>query len=285
MSKSILVTGENSYIGNSFVHYAKNKQKNYTIHKLSLRENKWMDEDFTKFDVIIHLAGIAHIKETPTNRQLYFDINKDLALKVARKAKKSGVKQFIFFSTMSVYGKRIGKIDSSTKENPNSAYGMSKLEAEKEMENLNTKNFKLVIIRPPMVYGPDCPGNYNALSLVSKKICMFPSFHNSRSMIFVDNLSELLINIIDKSANGKYFPQNKEYVCTSDMIEKIAEYHNMRVRRIDMFNRIIHKLNIGILHKIFGDLTYSKELSETDFNYQVVEFEESIILSEKGNVK
>src|SRR5699024_1194219 len=127
------------------------------------RDDKWKEIDLSVYDSILHVAGIAHQKETNENSSLYYDVNRDLAIEMAEKAKKKNVKQFIFLSTMSVYGVETGVIDENTRLNPKTHYGKSKKAAEDSIQKLETDEFKVAIVRPPMIYGKDCPGNYQRL--------------------------------------------------------------------------------------------------------------------------
>ena len=160
---------------------------------------------FSGYDSVFHVAGIAHIKETIKNRDLYFSVNRDLAYEVAKKAKEDGVRQFVFLSTMSVYGLNTGIIDNNTPEAPKNAYGRSKLEAEKLIRELEAANFQVAIIRPPMVYGKGAKGNYQRLSKFAQKSPIFPDYNNQRSMLYIDNLCEFVRLIIIHVSTGIFF--------------------------------------------------------------------------------
>ncbi|MDN6724070.1 MAG: NAD-dependent epimerase/dehydratase family protein, partial [Tetragenococcus halophilus] len=179
--KRILITGKNSYIGKSFEKWASQLNKVYQIDSISLRDGKWREYDFTPYNVVIHVAAIVHKKNV--REQLYYEINRDLAYEVANTAKKAGVEQFIFFSTMSVFGLDSGVIDSKTKLEPKTVYGKSKLEAEKEIIKLKDRQFLVAVVRPPMIYGPKAVGNYAKLSKLAKKTPIFPKVNNQRSML------------------------------------------------------------------------------------------------------
>src|SRR5699024_574338 len=128
--KKILITGVNSYVGNRFAEWVKQYPEEYEVDKISVRGGRWKKMDFSDYDSILHVAGIAHRKETIENKKLYYLVNRDLTNGIALKAKKEGVKQFIFLSSMSVYGLIEGVIDNSTPLKPKSHYGKSKLQAE-----------------------------------------------------------------------------------------------------------------------------------------------------------
>ena len=155
--KRILITAKHSYIGNSFAEWTNGK---YDIDFISCRTDEWKQSSFSVYDAILHVAGIAHIKESKDNIKLYYEVNRDLTIELAAKAKTDGVKQFIFLSSMSVYGIESGTINKDTPTNPKNNYGISKIEAENQIKLLENDHFKITIIRPPMVYGMGCKGNY-----------------------------------------------------------------------------------------------------------------------------
>lgn len=277
--KKILITGANSYIGSSFENYLnKNYNSCYQIDTLDMINESWKNVDFSSYDVIYHVAGIAHIKETKDNKDLYYKVNKDLAIEVAKKAKQENVKQFIFLSSMSVYGIEKGFITKDTTLNPKSNYAKSKLQAEEVLKSLQTKDFKICIIRPPMVYGKDCKGNFQSLIKFAKKLPIFPKVKNNRSMIYIDNLSEFVKLLIDNSEEGLFFPQNNEYSNTSYLVKLIGQSMNKKVRLFIGLGWLIKLSGLVIkkLTKAFGSLCYDMKLSEYKQNYALSSLEESI---------
>lgn len=283
--KSILITGENSYVGNAFDEWIKKKyEKKMKTEKISLRNNEWKKKDFSRYDAIVHVSGIVHQTETKKNIETYYKVNSDLTYSVAEKAKKSGVSHFIFISTLSVYGKNIGHIDQSTIPNPKSAYGKSKYEGENRLKELNSSSFNVQIVRPPMIYGENCPGNYKSLSLLSKLSPIFFDYDNQRSMIYIDNLNEFLYKSIENQSNGIYVPQNNNYLSTKEIFSEVRHTAQKKLILIKIFNPII-KFCIPyskVLQKIFGDLTFSLKDSTFEFNYTLIENKDSIKKTEKG---
>ena len=277
--KKILITGANSYIGSSFENYLnKNYNSCYQIDTLDMINESWKNFDFSSYDVIYHVAGIAHIKETKDNKDLYYKVNKDLAIEVAKKAKQENVKQFIFLSSMSVYGIEKGFITKDTTLNPKSNYAKSKLQAEEVLKSLQTKDFKICIISPPMVYGKDCKGNFQSLIKFAKKLPIFPKVKNNRSMIYIDNLSEFVKLLIDNSEEGLFFPQNNEYSNTSYLVKLLGQSMNKKVRLFIGLGWLIKLSGLVIkkLTKAFGSLCYDMKLSEYKQNYALSSLEESI---------
>jgi nucleoside-diphosphate-sugar epimerase len=282
--KRILITGQNSYVGSNIEEYLGIYPNSYSINTISLRNDSWKENDFSKYDVVIHVAGVAHIKETKENAHLYYEVNRDLAYEVAKKSKVENVKQFIFLSSMSVYGIDSGVIDENSPTEPKGNYGKSKLQAEKLITTLEDDVFKIVILRPPMIYGKECKGNYNRLSNLAVKIPIFPNIKNKRSMIFIDNLSEFVKCVIDNDDRGILYPQNNDYVETTKMVELIAKAHGKKLYKTRLFNPLIDLMrNNQTVNKVFGNLVYDKEFSKYN-NCQLnkfVGFEKSIRVTEE----
>lgn len=284
--KNILITGKNSYIGTSLENWLMREPDQYKVDTVDMKDGSWHEKDFSLYDVVFHVAGIAHVSSDPKMEDLYYKVNRDLTIEAAEKAKAEGVKQFIFMSSIIVYGdssssKRV--IDRNTVPTPSNFYGNSKLQAEEGIKHLETDDFKIVVLRPPMIYGKGSKGNYPKLSNLAQKIPVFPDIDNERSMLHIDNLCEFIKVMIDHEETGIYFPQNKEYVKTSELVRTIAEVHGKKIWMIGWMNWLIRLMfGIGIVNKVFGNLVYEKSMSDYDkANYRIRTFEESIELTEK----
>lgn len=274
--KNILITGNNSYIGTSLENWLMREPDQYKVDTVDMKDGSWKEKNFSQYDVVFHVAGIAHIKETSDNKDLYYKVNRDLAYKTAHKAKQDGVRQFIFLSSMSVYGIENGIINRDTPLKPNSAYGKSKIEAEELINELQEDSFTVATLRPPMVYGKGCRGNYPRLVGLALKTPIFPKVDNKRSMIYIDNLSEFVKQLVDNRSGGLFFPQNAEYVNTSEMVRLIAEAHGKKIVMTKLFNPLLRLLNISTVNKVFGDLVYDMSMSDYVSDYRVCGFGESI---------
>lgn len=276
--KKILITGANSYIGTSFEKYIKeNFPNDYVVDTVDMIDGTWREKDFSAYDSIFHVAGIAHQKEKKQNAELYYKVNRDLAIETAQKAKKDGVKQFIFLSSMSVYGMDTGIITKETVPNPKSNYGKSKLQAEEGINLFADDSFNVCILRPPMVYGKNCKGNFQTVVKIVKKCPVFPRIQNERSMIYIDNLNAFVKMCIDQILFGVYCPQNREYVKTMDMAKIIA--NKLCKKRyfsvvLGIGVRLI-KPFCSIAQKGFGTLKYVG-LEQFEYSYNLVCYEETI---------
>jgi len=287
--KRILITGKDSYIGTSFETWVRQWPDRYHVETIDLRENTWQEQSFSYFDVIYHVAAIVHVNEAAAEN--YFKVNRDLTFEVAKKARRDGVNHFIFLSTMGVYGTERGRITADTRVSPKTPYAKSKYEAERLLGDLANDAFAISILRPPLVYGNNCPGNYAKLIKLALKLPFFPDTNNERSMIFVDNLSEFVRLVIDYRVGGLLFPQNQEYVNVSECIGYVAKLHQKRVKTTKLFNAAVH---VGMmfsetLRKVFGTLTYDMSMSGgpntivegSFFDYNTCSFEESLESAER----
>lgn len=285
--KKILITGANSYIGTSFEKWVLQYPEKYSVDTIDMKEETWREKSFKGYDVVFHVAGIAHVSSNPRMKDLYYKVNRDLTIEAAKKAKAEGVKQFIFMSSIIVYGdSSIGRkiIDKNTLPNPSNFYGDSKLQAEKGIKSLESDSFKIVILRPPMIYGKGSKGNYPKLSKVARMLPIFPDFDNQRSMLHIDNLCEFVRHIIDNEESGLFFPQNREYVKTSEMVKLIAEVYGKKVRLTKLFNPIIilAARKFKLINKLFGNLAYEQSISKYKKDYQIRDLKNSIKLTENN---
>ena len=284
--KKILITGANSYIGVSFENHLKKWPDQYSVDTIDMQDQCWRDCNFSGYDTIYHVAGIAHSdsgKISDDRAKLYYAVNTDLALETARKAKADGVKQFIYMSSAIVYGNSapIGKNKVITKDTvpaPANSYGDSKLQAEHRLLPMQDNDFHVVILRPPMVYGRNSKGNYPILSKLAQTLPCFPVVRNQRSMIYIENLVEFVRLMIDNEEKGIFWPQNEEYTNTSEMVAMIAAAHGKKILLIPGFGWALKIMGrfTGLVDKAFGSLSYDKEISRYKVPYCKKTLAESI---------
>lgn len=284
--KRILITGANSYIGTSFEKYIKQWPDDYSIDTVDMLDDGWREKSFAGYDTVFHVAGIAHSDNGrigEEKQKLYYAVNTDLTVETAQKAKRDGVKQFVFMSSAIVYGDSapIGKektIDRYTPVSPANCYGDSKVRAEKGLISLEDENFNVVILRPPMIYGKGCKGNFVILQKIAHKLPFFPYVENNRSMLYVENLCEFIRLMIKNNENGIFWPQNSEYSNTSEIIQEIASINGKKIILLRGFTIILRFLSrlTKIVNKAFGNLCYEKSLSEYKENYQIFSLKDSI---------
>ena len=285
--KKILITGAGSYIGTSFENYINtNFPDEYTVDTVDMIGGGWKEKDFSPYDAVFHVAGIAHSdngKIAPEKEKLYYSVNTELTSAAAEKAKSDGVRQFIFMSSAIVYGNSapIGKtkiITADTPVSPANCYGDSKVQAEKRLKLLEDENFKVVILRPPMIYGKGSKGNYPLLAKLALKLPFFPRVQNERSMLYIENLCEFVRIMVENEESGTFFPQNSEYSNTSELVKMIAAAHGKKIKLVGGFTRLLKIMSCftGLVNKAFGNLTYEKSISEYKENYRVAGLYDSV---------
>lgn len=289
--KKILITGANSYIGVSVENYLMQWPECYHVDTVDMIGDGWKSTSFRDYDAVVHVAGLVHqpqSKNDPAQAEHYDRINHLLAVETARKAKAEGVRQFLFLSSASVYGLdapvgQVVMIDENTPLCPKDNYGISKLKAEEGLKELQDDQFKVAIMRPPMIYGKGCRGNYQTMAKLAQKLPVFPWVENQRSMLYMDNLAEFIRLLIEDVAEGIFCPQNNEYVNTSEMVSLIAHASGKNILMIHGFTWAIKMLRplTGMADKAFGSLCYDYALSRYHKNYCVKNFQESILETEQ----
>lgn len=285
--KNVLITGSNSFIGTSFEKYINDSfSSDYNIETIDMINIDLSSVSFKKYDVVFHVAGIAHVDITKADektKQKYYDVNTHLAINTAKKAKADGVKQFIFMSSSIVYGDAapIGTskmIYKDTSLSPTNFYGDSKAKAEEGIVMIEDDSFKVCILRCSKVYGKNSEKNFNTLIKIADSFKFVPYIDNQRSMIYIENLCEFVRLLIKNNDNGVFFPQNKEYLNTSELIKLIGEYRNKKIILVKGFEWLIKIFGnfSSLVTKAFGNLTYDKKISEYKEDYCICPLEESI---------
>ena len=278
---NILITGANSYVGTHVEAWIK-AHTTYQVHTLDMLRETWRETDFSIYDVIYHVAGLAHVNPSPSMEALYYKVNRDLTIEVARKAKEAGVKQFIFMSSMIVFHESQSlqpeKLTADSQPCPNGFYGDSKLQAENRLHELECDTFKICILRPPMIYGKGSKGNFPRLIKLAAKTPVFPDFHSQRSMLYIDNLAEFVLQAITHQLSGTFYPQNRELSNTVEIVRYFAKAQNHRIWITKGFNPLVRMAShfLQPVNKLFGTYYYAPEMSKVDFEYQIVGLEESL---------
>ena len=288
--KKILITGADSYIGTSIERYLAQWPQQYQVDTLDMVDGSWSERSFAGYDAVFHVAGIAHSDTgnvSEERKALYYKVNTDLTVETAKKAKAEGVGQFIFMSSAIVYGDSapIGQqkvITADTPLAPANFYGDSKVQAEKGILPLNDDNFHVVVLRPPMIYGPGSKGNYPVLSKLAQKLPVFPKVANQRSMLYIGNLAEFVRLMIENREQGIFWPQNGEYSNTTELVRLIANAQGKNILIVPGLGWALKLLGhaTGLVNKAFGSLSYDMELSRYREDYRKYSLAESIELTE-----
>jgi UDP-glucose 4-epimerase len=258
----VLITGVNSFIGTNFRKISKN-QKSIEV---SLQDNQPEEIDFRSIDVVLHLAAIVHQSRKISDGD-YFLVNTDLCIRVAKQAKKSGVKQFIFLSTVKVYGKFIPGSDPWNEDsvcNPEDTYGMSKFKAELFLKKLEDEQFVVSIIRTPIVYGPGVAANMLRLIYLIEKFPALPFGHinNSRHFTYIENLVGFIDRIIEFRASGTFIVMDETALSTTDLVKHLSNFLHRKVLLFRIPDFIINT-GVYLIPKFFDRLYRSFLLDNT----------------------
>lgn len=280
--KRVLITGAGSYVGGWVRRRLEQEPERFYVEELDVQDDAWKSFDFSSFDSVFHVAGIAHVSTDPSMEGLYYQVNRDLAVEVGKRAKASGVSQLVFMSSSIVYGdsssRDEGPITRETPANPANFYGRSKLEAEEGLQRLADDQFNVAILRCPMIYGPGCRGNFPTLAKIARKLPIFPEVRNKRSVLYVENLAEFVAQVVDRGLSGMFWPQNAEYMSTSEAVRLLGEAQggSVRVTRVlsPFASLTLRFTEAG--RKAFGSLYYDMAMSDYGFDYRAYGFEESI---------
>lgn len=286
MGKKVMLFGIGGYIGSKFIEYIKNNYPNWHIDTISSMNMEWTTADFTGYDAIYNVSGLAHANARHGSEELYYQVNGQLPIDVALKAKTEGVPLFVHMSSQIVYGDMSGigeekMITLDTIPSESTIYGKSKMMAERGLQELINDNFQVAIMRPPLIYSEFARDNFPRLVNFAKKMPLFPKIENKQSMVYVDNLCELVRLIIENNKGGIYYPQQECYIKTSKIVADIAEAVGNKMWQTSIFNPALRLLSripqLGFINKAFGSIAYDMNMSNHfDGKYRVVSYEESI---------
>ncbi len=278
----ILVLGKNGYVSRCFQEYM--TKFSDQIDAISVRESEWEKISFAGYDAVFNTIGLAHNDARMGTNEEFMRLNVQLPAQLAEKTKNDGVPIFIHMSSMIVYGNssKMGKFEPITKNTiptPDNIYGQSKLLGEKELEKLEDEKFKVALIRSCRVYGEKDTDSIQMLTKFAKNMPIFPNIKNYISMIYSDNLCELVRLIAEKKQGGIFFPQEEYYICTSKMVKDIAVETKHFLWNTKIFNPLLFTVGrkIGIVKKVFGSEGYDLELSNHfEGKYRIVNYSETI---------
>lgn len=280
--KRVLITGAGSYVGGWVRKRLEREPERFYVEELDVQDDAWRSFDFSCFNSVFHVAGIAHVSTDPAMEGLYYKVNRDLAVEVGERAKAAGVSQLVFMSSSIVYGdssnRDEGPITRETPANPANFYGRSKLEAEEGLRRLADERFSVAILRCPMIYGPGCKGNFPTLAKIARKLPVFPMVRNKRSVLYIENLAEFVAQVVDRGLSGMFWPQNADYMSTSEAVRLLGEAQGSSVHVTRVLSPFA-SLSLRFTEagrKAFGSLYYDMAMSNYGFGYQVVDFMDSI---------
>ena len=295
MAKKVILVGIGGYIGGKFTEYINKNYPDWQIDAVDSMNRKWAGADFTGYDAVYNVSGLAHANARQGSEELYYQVNGQLPIDVATKAKAEGVPLFVQMSSQIVYGDMSGlgeekMLTPETVPAEPTVYGKSKMMAERGLQKLVDDKFQVAIMRPPLIYSEYARDNFLRLVNFAKKMPIFPKLKNKQSMVYVDNLCELIKLIIENNKGGIYYPQQECYIEISKIVKDIADAVGNKMWQTRIFNpalRLLSKVpQLGFIHKAFGSIAYDMEMSNHfDGKYRVVSYEESIRRISKAHMK
>ena len=223
---------------------------------------------FLDVHCVVHLAGIAHMKKKNDELEGFLLVNRDLTLNLARLAEEGGVKRFIFLSSIGVNG--INSTKPFTEQDnvlPYDSYSISKYKAEIGLLDLaENSNMEVVIIRPPLVYGPGAPGSFELLTnwIRRSRPIPFSAISNRRSFVALDNLLDFILLCVDKDKSAKasnkvFLISDDEDISTSDFLKRISKAYGVENQPLPV-PAALARLALELLNRkkmasrLFGDL-------------------------------
>lgn len=284
--KKVMLVGVGGYIGGKFTEYIKKNYPDWKVDAVDSMNGNWKSADFHGYDAVYNVSGLAHANARQGSEEQYYAVNGQLPIDTAKKAKEEGVPLFVQMSSQIVYGdmSELGEeklITAETIPSEPTIYGKSKMMSERGLQELVDDKFQVAIMRPPLIYSEFAKDNFPRLVNFAKKMPIFPKLENKQSMVYVDNLCELVKLIIENCKGGVYYPQQECYIETSKIVADIAKAVGNKMWQTRIFNPVLMLLSkskrLGFIHKAFGSIAYDMNLSNHfEGKYRVVSYEESI---------
>ena len=267
--KKLLITGSSGFVGKYFINKYKNK---YEIKTFSFLKDDIRTLDCKDVDVVFYLSALVH-QMGGASCEEYERVNVTQTLQLAKKAKESGVKQFVFMSTVKVYGEETdSKYSENSICNPEDEYGKSKLKAELELQKLEDKDFKISIIRTPIVYGYGVKANIKSLINLVNKVPLLPfgKIENKRSMVYIGNLCHLVDEVITQQKSGIFLTSDDQPLSTSRLIELMAKNLDKKVYlvKISFFESLLKILKPSFHKRLYGSLEVDNTITKQKLNLQ-----------------
>ena len=267
--KSMVLTGSNGFVGSYFIN---NYSQKYAIQKFSFLNDDFTLLNLNDVNVVVHLSALVHQMGGASDAE-YERVNVTQTLDLARKAKESGVGQFVFMSTVKVYGEEMSSIYTERSMCiPQDEYGKSKLKAENELLKLEDESFKISIIRTPIVYGYGVKANIKNLVNLVQRILILPfvDIKNKRSMVYVGNLCHLIDVVIQSMACGIFLASDDKSLSTTNLIELIAKELHKKVYlvKIPFFESLLKLLKPSFHKRLYGSLEVDNSLTKERLNLE-----------------
>lgn len=271
----ILLLGGDSFIGRSFANYRSGFSELRIVSRIPSFSNSdemvvpypWSltVESFEGIDAVFNCFGIAHRKDKG-NKALFYRVNRDLAINLAKKAKQAGVRKFVQMSSIAVYGES-GAIDDVSPLKSTTNYGQSKAEADFALLKMMDDCFSVALLRPPMIYGPGSPGNMVKLIELVRRLPILP-FANAtapREFLCVNNFVVQAEYAIESNLSGVLLMKDTRSFCTAELVHIIADALGVSRVIIDLpLSGLLHAILPAYYRKLFGGLAIKSNITLPD---------------------
>ena len=281
---NVLIIGKTSFIGHGIGTWFARKIPEPQVSYLSVRDSGWKEQDFSAYDAVIFTAALVHRPDV-TDWESYQQINADLPWEFAKYVKAQGVKQFVFFSSVSVYQAERTLpegfvITEDTPLEPPSMYGKSKLLAEQRLQALADENFHVSIIRPTYVYGKGCRGRHiDVQKMLATGLPVLPKAfaHVKMGMVYIDNLAELVWLIVNSDCSGVYHAQDNAPMSTYEVLKTIAEAFGKTKKGLPCTRLFLPFRGLSPVLRLFGGSVYAEALARCPLGeYRIVSAREGL---------
>jgi len=265
----LLLTGSSGFIGS---YFQSNYGDKYDISTFSFQNDNFHKLDLNQVNTIIHLSALVH-QMGGADENEYKRINVDNTIALAQKAKQNGVKQFIFMSSVKVYGEESNiPYTETTRCEPQDDYGRSKLKAEKYLLSMQDDNFTVSILRTPIVYGAGVKANIQNLIKLVRKVPILPfgGIDNRRSMVYIGNLCQLIHKLCKTKISGVFLAGDDRPVTTTEFIELIAKELGRTVHfvKIPFFEPLLKSFKPSFHKRLYESLEINNSVTKEILNFR-----------------
>ncbi len=232
----VFITGADGFVGKNLIKEFNKNSISYVAGNRALYGDMVSQKNWAQFlngcEAVVHLAARVHVMNETSNDplSLFRAMNVQVTLNLAEAAKQCGVRKFIFISSVKVNGEETFGQPFKANDNPapQDPYGLSKMEAERELMKLHEQGkFEVVIIRPPLIYGPEVKANFQKLMwLVEKDLPIpFGRVNNKRSLVSVNNLANLIVTALrhPKSGGEIFLVSDDDDLSLKDLLLKMGK--------------------------------------------------------------
>ena len=250
---TVAVSGSSGFVGTHLLNAC--RKSGLTGIPIAHRSEAPATGQLPRADALVHLAAIAHSDAADYSEVIA--VNRDLPIEIARCARESGYRHFVFLSSAMVWGSSYDSVHMGTVEKPDTAYGHAKLEAEHALLATSSPDWIVSIIRPPLLYGAGVKGNLAKLLRAVHRwpICPLGVATNRRSLANVENLSEFIVYLIQRGLSGQYAFQDEDPVSTFEVLKRMAThmpYHGRIVPTPRWMQNIVHSIAPRAARRMFG---------------------------------